>query len=113
MLCARALVFLWRVCSAQFPPIEGVRRAFALEKQRCFKAESNVSSCLRTLLGGDQVGPLCSTSSLPQRVQTTLPSLFSTGVSVFEKDRLQAWQKNSEWGINLALPHHKTILAPA
>jgi len=26
---------------------------------------------------------------------------------------LQAWQKNSEWGINLALPHHKTILAPA
>jgi hypothetical protein len=34
------------------------------------------------------------------------------GGSVFEKGLLQAWLKNSEWGINLALPHHKPILDP-
>ena len=39
--------------------------------------------------------------------------ILSTGVSVFQKGRLQAWQKNSEWDINLALPHHNTILDPA
>ena len=41
-----------------------------------------------------------------------MPSLYSVGVSVFENGLLQVWQKNSYWGMNLALLHHKSILDP-
>jgi len=50
-------------------------------------------------------------SSLPLRGQTTLPPLGSMGVRIFEKG--QARQKSSWWCINLALPHHNTILGSA
>jgi len=46
----------------------------------------------------------CSTSSLPQWGHTMVPSAYSAGVKVFEKDPLQAWQMYSNWGMVASVP---------